>query len=178
MWIVEMQPKEKRPVRVLLQPLQCPRHALSSATFNQTKIAILELLWSKRVIIKIEAPSQPPTPVEHKRAHHCAGPISMIFKRLRYGAELRRQRRTGKILHAVLKRIRPCQNHRVRRPSQRHLRDRVFEHDPVMRQRIKRRRLHVLGAVTTDVVGAYGVNRDENYIRMRLGSVSRSSCSE
>src|SRR5258708_2614343 len=108
-----MQPKEKRPVRVLLQPLQYPRHAPSSATFNQTKIAILELLWSNRVIIKIEAPGQPPTAVEDKCTHHCAGPVSMIFKGLRHRTELRRQRRPGKILHAVLKRIRPCQNHRV-----------------------------------------------------------------
>src|SRR5205823_14925845 len=115
-----MQPKEKRPVRVLLQPLQCPRHALSSATFNQTKIATLELLWSKRVIIKIEAPSQPPTAVEDKRAHHCARPVSMILERLSNRAKLGTERRPRKILHAVLKRIHPCQNHRVRRPGQRH----------------------------------------------------------
>ena|SRR5205085_151782 len=108
-----MQPKEKRPVRVLLQPLQCPRHALSSATFNQTKIAILELLWRKRVIVKIEAPSQPPTPIEHKRTHHRSGAISMVLERLSNRAKLGIERRTGKILHAVLKRIRPCQNNRV-----------------------------------------------------------------
>src|SRR5436305_1692169 len=178
MRIVEMQPKEKRPVRVLLQPLQCPRHAFSSATFNQTKIAILELLWSKRVIVKIEAASQPPTPVEDKCTHHRAGPVSMILERLSNRAKLGIQRRPRKILHAVLKRICPCQNHGVRRPGQRHLRNRAFEHDPVMRQRVECRRLHILGSVTTDVVRAYGVNRDQNYIRMRLGSVSRGSCSE
>src|SRR5947207_8499004 len=107
-----MQPKEKRPVRVLLQPLQCPRHALSSATFNQTKIAILELLWRKRVIVKIEAPSQPPTPIQQKRTHHRSGAIPWNFDHVTNGGNLGDDGRPGKCLHTLVIRLPPDQYHR------------------------------------------------------------------
>src|SRR5439155_24191036 len=108
-----MQPKEKRTLRIFLQPRQGPSDALSGRPVHQTQIAVFKLLRSEGVIIKIEAPRQTPTAVEHERAHHRALTISMIFEGLSDRSELSVKRRPTEIQHSFLKVIHSSHDHRM-----------------------------------------------------------------
>src|SRR5258708_27860253 len=57
MRIVQMQPKEKWPPRILAEPLNRMVHALPRAAVHQSQISMGKLFGSKRVIIKIKAAS-------------------------------------------------------------------------------------------------------------------------
>src|SRR5439155_26136119 len=110
-----------RAARILLQPAQSPSDALSGATLNQPQVAVLELIGSERIVVKVESAGQPPTAVKHKSAYHGSCAVSMLFECLGNRTEPRIERLSGKILHPILKRIRSSQNHGVRWPGQRHL---------------------------------------------------------
>ena len=169
--IVEVQPEKERPPRSLLQPCDRMRHAFSGAAIHQSRIFLLERLGGERIVVEIKAARQSPASVEHERADHRPGRISSLLERLRHGAKLRRQRLPGEILHAVLKRIGAGQNHGVRRPRQRHLRDRPLKHHAVMRQRIQRGSLHVLRAVASHVIGAQRIDGDQYDAGLRANVV-------
>src|SRR5207249_4349346 len=102
------------------------------------------------------------------RADHGTGTVPMILECLGDRMELQIERWTSEILHTVLKRISSCQNHGMRWPSQRHLRDRSVEDDSIATERIEGWSFHILRSVTTDVVCADSINRYENYVRPRL----------
>src|SRR5579872_1199915 len=111
-----MEPEEKWPPRILLQPRQCPVHAFACAPIHEPKIAIDKFLRRKRVVVEIEPARQSPTSVEHKCADHGTGNIPVLFKRLRYQSKSRIERLPREILYAILKRIQAGKNDRVRRP--------------------------------------------------------------
>src|SRR5712692_3631900 len=149
--ILQMKPEEKWPARsflppFLIKPIQRVGNALPRPAIHQTDIFFHEALGGESVVVKIEAPGQSPTAIEHKGADYCAGGIALLFEGLSDGAELRRQRLSGEILHTVLEGIRSSQNGRVRRPGERDLRDGVFEPNAVAGQSIQRRRLDICRA--------------------------------
>src|SRR6202158_3020492 len=103
--IVKMQPEKKWASRSLLQPGDGMCYALPGATVHQTGIFFLEGFRRERIIVKVEAARQPPTPVEYEGADHGSGGVTSLLESLRHGAKLLRQWLAGEILHAVLKGI-------------------------------------------------------------------------
>src|SRR5208282_6653930 len=156
-----MQPEKKWTLRSLLQPRDSVRHTFPGATVHQTDVLLLEGFRRKRVIVKVEAARQPPTPVENEGADHRSGGVTRLLEGLGHGAKLLRQRLPGEILYAVLKRVCASQDHRVRRPSQGNLRDRPLKQDTVMRQPIKRRSLDHFCAIASHVVGTQSIDGDQ-----------------
>ena len=137
------------------------RYALPGATVDQAGIFFLESFRRKRVVIKVEATRQSPAAVENERADHGSGGVTSLLEGLGHGTKLRSQRLPGEILHTILKRISASQDHRVRRPGKRNLRDRALKNDTVMSQRIKGWSLDRLRSVTSHVIGAQRIDRDQ-----------------
>src|SRR5947208_11291998 len=160
--IIEVKPEKEWAMSGLLQPVNCVSDAFSCFAIHQAQISFLEFLRGEGIVIEIKTASQSPTAVEHKRADHSPGRISMLFESLREGAELRSERLPGEILHAILKWIGSRENDRMRRPGERNLRDGALEENAIAREGIGCRGLHLFCAVATDVVGANGVDRDQN----------------
>ena len=156
--IVKMQPEKERPPRRLLQPCEGVRDAFARAPIHQSSVFFLECLRRKRIVVEVEAARQPPAPVEHERAHDCSRRIPRAMKGLRHGAKLRPQRLARKILHPILKGIGSGENHGVRGPSQRNLRNRPLKHHPVVRQRIERGGLHILRAIAPHMIRAHRID--------------------
>src|SRR5208283_2343739 len=144
------------------------------------------------VIIKVEAARQPPTPVEHEGADHGAGGIPRLLECLGDRAKLRTERLPGEILYAVLKRISAGQDHGMRRPGQRNLRDGALKHNTVVSQRIEGWSLDGLRSITSHVIGTQGIDGDqynagfrnagssdrERRLRLRLRRLDRSGLCE
>src|SRR5207245_2302075 len=177
--IIEVKPEKKWAMSGLLQPVDRVSDAFRCFAIDQAQISFLEFLRGEGIVIEIKTASQSPTAVEHKRADHSPGRISMLFESLREGAELRSERLPGEILHAILKWIGSRENDRMRRPGERNLRDGVFKEDADVGEGIGRRSLHLLCAVATDVVGANSVDRDQNdigrqFVRWWSGNSSRA----
>src|SRR5579862_5997036 len=158
--IVEMQPEKKRTTRILFQPIDRTRDALAGAAVYESGIFFLESLRRKRIVIEVEAPRQSPAAVENEGADNCSGAVTCFLKSLRDRAELGPKRLAGEIPHAVLKRISSSEDHSVRRPRQRNLRERSFKNNAVVRERIQRRSPHRFCTIATDVIGAQRVDRD------------------
>src|SRR5208282_4980927 len=97
-----MQPEKKRAARSFLRSFPQPgdgmRHAVAGATVHQADLFFLEGFRRKRIVVKIEAASQPPTPVENEGADHRSGGVTGLLKGLGHSAKLRRQRLPGEIL--------------------------------------------------------------------------------
>ncbi len=159
--VVKMQPKEKRTSRSFLQPCDGMGHTLPGATVHQTDIFFLEGLRRKRVIVKVEAARQPPTPVEHESAYNGSGCVTRLPEGLGDGTKLLRQRLPGEILHAVLKGISAGQDDRMGRPCKWDLRDCSLKHNTLVGQRIKRRSLDRLRSITSDMIGAQRIDGDQ-----------------
>src|SRR5450432_29471 len=130
-WIIQMEPEEKGVRLTLLQPRERAINALSRSPVHQPNIAANEGFWRKRIIIKIEASSQSPTPVEHESADHRARRIAVLFESLGDRPKSRIERLAGKILHSVLERIHAGENGRMGRPRQWNLRNGTLEHDAI-----------------------------------------------
>ena len=159
--VVKVQPEKKWASRSLLQPGDGMRYALSGATVHQPGILFLEGFRRKRVIVKIEAACQPPTPVEHEGADHGSGGVTRVLESLGHGAKLLRQRLPGEILYAVLKGVSAGQDHRMRGPGKWDLRDRPLKHDTVVSQRVKGWSLDGLRSIASHVVGTQGIDGDQ-----------------
>src|SRR5579859_5868214 len=162
MRVVKMQPEKKRAPRSFLQPGNGVVHAFSSAAVHQSSIFLLESFRRKSVIIKVEAARQAPTPVENKGADHGSSGIARMLERLGHRAKLRRQRLSGEILHAVLKRVGAGQDHRMGWPCQWDLGNGPLKHDAVMSQRIQSWSLDHVRAITSHMIGAQSIDGDQD----------------
>src|SRR6266699_5587438 len=85
-WIVEVQPKEKRTLRIFLQPDQRMGDTFSRLAIDQAEVPVLKLLRRECVIVKIESARQSPTAVKHKRTDHGARPVAILFEGLSHRA--------------------------------------------------------------------------------------------
>src|SRR5208283_2697757 len=132
-----------------------------SATVHQADVFLLEGIRGKRIVIKIEAARETPTPVENKGANHGPGGITCVLEGLGHGAKLLSQRLPGEILHAVLKGVSAGQDHRVRRPGKWNLRDGSLKQNPVVSQRIEGWSLDHRCSVTSHVIGTHGIDGDQ-----------------
>src|SRR4029077_4330015 len=171
-----MQPEEKRASRSFLQPGDGMRYALAGATVDQTGIFFLEGFRGEGIIVKVEAARQSPTPVENEGADHSSGGVTRLLEGLGHGAELLRQRLSGEILHAVLKWVSAGQDHRMRRPCKRDLRDRPLKNDPVASQRIKGWSLDGLRSITSHVIGTQGIDGDQYDVGFRKSGSRMPPC--
>src|SRR5215472_8448791 len=102
-------------------------HAFSSLAIHQAKSLRLKRDGGESIVVKIKAARQSPATIEHERAHHCAGSVVVLLKRLRDRAKTRIERLAGKILHSILKGISASQNDGMGRPRERDLRVGMFE---------------------------------------------------
>ncbi len=171
--IVQMQPEEKRtPGRFLqpflVEPIQRMRDTLAGFAIDQANVLLLEGFGGEGVVVEIETACQSPTSVQNEGTNHCTGGITLQFKGLSDRAELRRERLSGEILHPILKGICARQNDRMGRPGQRDLRNGAFENNAIMGESIQGRRFDIGAAITSEVVGAYRVNRDDDHVRRRF----------
>src|SRR5438552_5537220 len=160
--IIEVKPEKKWAMSGLLQAVDRVSDAFRCFAIDQAQISFLEFLRGEGIVIEIKTASQSPTAVKNKRAYHSPRGISMLFESLGHGAESWGERLSSEILHAVLKWIGSRENDRMRRPGERNLRDGALEENAIAREGIGRRGLHLFCAVATDVVGANGVDRDQN----------------
>src|ERR1700682_6851894 len=76
--IVKMEPEKKRASRSFLQPGDGMGHALPGATVYQSGMFFLKGFRRERIIVKIEAARQPPTPVENEGADHGSGGVARL----------------------------------------------------------------------------------------------------
>src|SRR6266404_8403438 len=137
------------------------RYALPGATVHQSGIFFLEGFRRERIIIKIKAAGQPPTPIENEGADHGSGGVTRLLEGLRHGAKLLRQRLAGEILHAILKGVSAGQDHRVRRPGKWDLRDCALKHHTIMSQSIEGWGLDGLRSITSHVIRAHSIDGDQ-----------------
>ncbi len=152
-------------------------HAFARATIDQSQISIRERFGRECIIVEIKSASEAPTAVEDEGADHRSRGVPLLLKRLRDRAKARLQRLASEILHSILEGIQASQNHCVRRPSQRHLRDGPFKNNAIARESIESRCLDVLCPITTQMVGADRINGDEDYVRPGFGR-GRRGCRE
>src|SRR5205809_998643 len=115
--IIEVKPEKEWAMSGLLQPVNRVSDAFRCFAIDQAQISFLKFLGREGVVIEIESTGQSPAAVEHKRADHCPCGISVLFESLGHGAELWGERLPSKILHAILKWVRPREDYRVRRPG-------------------------------------------------------------
>src|SRR5437764_460494 len=105
---------------------------LVGASVDESDVFAFECFSRERVVVIVEAARQPPTAVEYKRTHHGPCRIAVLFEGLRDSVELGREWLPGKVLHAILERVRSRENGRMRRPRQRHLRKGALVDDAIV----------------------------------------------
>src|ERR1700751_1696389 len=88
-WIVQMHPEEKSPLIVLPQPVQ---HLVGDDVprpLHFVEIRFLQSVEVEMVVIKVEATVQAEARVQHRRANHSSGCVTVRFQSRRQGRLLR-----------------------------------------------------------------------------------------
>src|SRR5712692_5458844 len=100
-----MQPKKKWAASRSLQPRNSVRDAFPRPPVHQSNVFLHESFSGKRIVVEVEAPSQPPTAVQDECADHSSGGIALLLESLCDGAELWRKWLAGEVLDSILKGI-------------------------------------------------------------------------
>ena len=127
------------------------------------RVAVLaDLLGGHRVVVGVEAAVETEAAIEHPRGDERPGGVAVAGEHRGQRRQLLRQHRHPVVAHPVLRRVEPGQQRAVRRQGQRHRGQRPPVADPPRRQRVEHRRPRPGGAVAAEVVGAGGVEGEED----------------
>src|SRR5215469_7784740 len=148
MWIIQMQPQEERLAARAPQPFQSLIDAVACLPLNQSRIVLQKTAALEHVVIQLEAPIEPPTPVENIRAHDGGGIVSLRLERLRHAADVRAERIPGKVLHAIVKWVSSREQASMTRQREWNLRISMLKQQARSRQFVDCRSLGLLVSVS------------------------------
>src|SRR6516165_5421736 len=159
-----MKPKEKRLVRMRLEPADRVIHALFRAALDKPKVFVKELFPSKCVIVAVKPAGEAPAAIEHERADDRAGRVAVSLEAFGEHSKACAQRLAGEILHPVVEGISASEDRSMRWPGEGYLSDRAFKDNAFLCQRVHVRRQVAGIPVATQAVGSQGVHGDDQNV--------------
>ena len=165
--IVQVHPEKEFLLIVLAEPVQGHVGHQVAGTLHFFQIRFLQAIEVEVVVVEIESAIQSKARIEHRRADHGAGRISMFLEHGSQGGLARAQFVGGEIVHAAPHGVSSGKHHGVRGQRDRHRSVGALKARAVGGERVDVGSANLLVAVASEMVGAQRVDSDDHHIRRR-----------
>jgi hypothetical protein len=167
MGVVEVDPSEERMPRAgLAEPGERRVHHLLAGTILRQALGNRLRQGSfERIIVRVEALSEAELRVQHVRGDERTRPVVRRAENLRERDGRRGERATAIDPNAVLRRLEPREQGRMRGQRQRTAAVSLGEEDAVAREPVERRCVCHRMSVCAEMIGACGVECDDHHVR-------------
>ncbi len=172
--VVEVHPEEERARVVLRHPAERPVHHHAPGPFRLQDVAGLRIALDL-VVVDLEARLEAEAVVEHEGAEEGAGAVAGAGEQGGEGRGLRTERAHPVVAQAVVGGQQSREQARMRGERERHRRGGVGEPHPLAGQPVEPGGHRLAVAVAADVVGADGVQSDQNEVWVTGGALARAA---
>ena len=168
----QVQPQEERRARHLVEPGLGLPDRLRPPTLDGRQIQHARILDLELVVVAVEAPVDPPPPVQDEGADEASGAAARGGEILGQRRQPLVQRIADVLADTVNRGVDAGHDRAVRGESEGHRRHRVLEQDALAREPVEMRRLDLCVAVAAQTVGAQRIDRHQDDVPGLGGQVA------
>ena len=165
--IVQVHPEKKLLLIILAEPVQRHIGHHVAGTLHFFQVGFLQAVEIEVVVVEIESAIQSEARIEHRRADHGTGHISIFLEHGSQGGLAWAQFVGGKIVHAAPHGISSGKHHGVRGQRDRHRSVGALEARTLGGERVDIGSANLLVAVAAEMVGTQRIDSDDHHIRRR-----------